>query len=255
MSVTGEPWTFSNMDKPGTWEHTILQAVPELRSLEASLAGFLEEVTLQDSLDSSSSSSVPERVEIKRALGVPRYDPVVDVVRGHPAIFGRKKRLTAVDSVAYRAVVLGAAGIDVEYTCFAQVLALGVVGSQEFLFCRNYACPIALSESRWLACSHPTKAADVAKRRCPLTLRPLVWEPARSEGEKKVRFEDSGSFIAISPACLISKVCIVPDYKRGRGNFLVNDLVHRASDDMFTPTSSSDLCSETLQARVKVTSS
>ena len=61
-----------------------------------------------------------------------------------------------------------------------QVIAVGVVGGTEFVFCRRYACPLALSEEAFLRSENQRGYAtsDYAHVRLddrgfPLTLRPL----------------------------------------------------------------------------------
>ena len=101
--------------------------------------------------------------------------------------------------------------------------------STDFLLIRNYADPL------------DENASD--GRGHPLTMRPLVWQsskrqPVNRKGSKKQKLSlrvgtVAGSYSCISPDTLYHKVCIVPDYKLGpEENFLVNDIVHVASEDL-----------------------
>ena len=56
------------------------------------------------------------------------------------------------------------------------------------------------------------------ERRTPLAMRPLVWRSRDSYGV------ELASTVAM-------RICVVPDYKRGNGNFLINDLAYLAPDD------------------------
>lgn len=107
-------------------------------------------------------------------------------------------------------------------SCVSQVFALGTVSNKDFVFIRNYAAPQDVN--------------DQDDRRCPLTLRPLIWEPtpraAHGSKRKKVN-KTPGSFAAIPIDSILHKVCVVPDYSRNpEQDFLINDLVHTISEDL-----------------------
>lgn len=44
-----------------------------------------------------------------------------------------------------------------------------------------------------------------------------------------------GVYLAVPVEALLQKVCIVPNYKLGGDNFLVNDFVNIASEDLMMP--------------------
>lgn len=118
----------------------------------------------------------------------------------------------------------------------SQVIAVGVANGQEFVFCRRYACPLALSEEALLSLENERgyiagtyARSHLDTRGCPLTLRPLVWEPTPVNARRTL----PGAYVALSPQSLLHKVCIVPDYKLGpNNNFLVNDWVHAIDNDL-----------------------
>jgi hypothetical protein len=98
------------------------------------------------------------------------------------------------------------------------------VGETDFVFVRAYNSTEA------------TSCKDAV--RMPLTLRPLQWErqqarprPAKRPTTLRVNTVP-GVFLAVPVEALLQKVCIVPNYKLGGDNFLVNDLVIIASEEL-----------------------
>jgi hypothetical protein len=64
------------------------------------------------------------------------------------------------------------------------------------------------------------------ERSNPLAMRPLVWRSSTSG-------RSTGSSYGVELASTVAmRICVVPDYKRGEGNFLINDLAYLPSEDM-----------------------
>jgi hypothetical protein len=217
---------------------------------------LLEFVTGQNSAASNvavDDPSLPSQFEVKRVLGLPRVSmlPVADVLHVHPVFFRRQNQYeqgsvpdmaVQLDNVAYLGSGSDRAENEVSDVYYGQVIAMGTIRSNvagvaqvhDFLVIRNYTCPLALSELRLQATSGGprTDVPQLDDRGFPLTMRPLVWEPAEPSTSRgrSVGFAP-GKYSVISPDMLLQQVCIVKDYKRGEGNFLVNDLVHWPSKD------------------------
>lgn len=172
----------------------------------------------------------PDAVEIKSTLGLLRIEGVVDIVRGHPALTDRKSNCLSLCDVSYRGII-EKDGQDIESTFYGQVIAMGTAANVDFVFVRQYASP-----------------AD--GRGYPCTMQPLIWEqlvrvPGTYKGgilrkaetraqhysvdkqcSKRVKVcTVAGAFSALTLDMLLHRVCIVPDFLQGEGNFLVNDLV------------------------------
>jgi hypothetical protein len=192
--------------------------------------------------------------------------PVADVLHVHPVFFGRNSQYeqgavpnmpVQLDNVAYLGSGCDRAINEVSDVYYGQVIAMGTVTSSvdgacqdhDFLFIRNYTCPLALSELRLQATTGGPRTAvpQLDDRGFPLTMRPLVWEPAEPSTSRgrSVGFAP-GKYSVISPDMLLQQVCIVKDYKRGEGNFLVNDLVHWPSKDLLTYTAADAVVSTPL---------
>lgn len=146
----------------------------------------------------------------------PRYDPIIDVLHAHPAIFNRTSNSLALDDVAYKAATADSRGQLVEATYYAQVIAMGAVqvpvaGARQFVFCKGYQCVSSPEEN-------------------PLRMQPLVWEatprPARNKKPKVTTV--LGHFFILDLQALQRQVCIVPNFKMGDGHFFLNPLVHEA---------------------------
>lgn len=117
----------------------------------------------------------------------------------------------------------------------------------DFVFIRKYVCPFALltvtsdhAFKKKLISSYelgkqksPWRAGAAGDSRMPLTLRPLLWErtPKNPARRRKV-ITTEGCWCAIEIDVLLGQVCIVPDFKRGDGCFLVNDLIHPAAEEL-----------------------
>jgi hypothetical protein len=169
-------------------------------------------------------------VEIKATLGLPRYEGVVDVVRGHPQLTNRKGRVW-LDCVAYKREEHDGAGFVLYDTVswYGMVYALGTVTVPNM--CRTDFVVVRCFKS-----TEPRKTARDAAR-LPLTLRPLHWEQplmkrAAAPGTKKPVNTVPGFLLALPIEALTQKVCIVPNYLLGGDNFLVNDLVNIAPDEL-----------------------
>lgn len=201
MSKRGQPLHLANITKPGTKECKWAQAIPALAFLGQALKTLLL------------TRTAPDQVIIKTMLAVPRYAGVVDIVRSHAAFTNRTANCLEPDNIAYQAYDLDRRGNKVYGTWYGQVLALGtVVGSGvNFIFFREY----------------DNGGLDSY---FPLNLRPFKWaQPTRRTGQ--------GSYAAIETDSVLNEVCMVPDYVKNaadgtKGHFLLNDLVHRAPDDM-----------------------
>jgi hypothetical protein len=109
--------------------------------------------------------------------------------------------------VSYSGILELPDGSDLDTVYYGQVVALGTVSGVDFVFVRNY--------------TNPTDG-----RGRPCTMQPLMWETKqKGRGQKKAKVNTMGAtYTALTPDMLLQKVCIVPDYSRGTGNFLVNDL-------------------------------
>jgi hypothetical protein len=210
MSLTGQRYCFANANRSKTWEYKMGCIIPELEHLQLAVASLLS--------SQEPPVEMPRDVEIKATLGLPRVEGIVDIVRGHPAFTNRSSNCMQLQDVSYKGVY-ARGGQDVDCVFYGNVIAMGSAAGIDFVFVRNYSTP---TDSRGKPC----------------TLQPLVWEePARpkSKGQaaqevdkcgKKPRVTTvPGVYTALSLDMLYTKICIVPDYKRGVGNFLVNDLV------------------------------
>ena len=153
----------------------------------------------------------PPQVELKATIGIPKYVGVTDIVRPHPTITGRiwdQRRPKVTDDIKVK--VETSDGFEI---CFAEVHVLctvkarpstGSAYNQDLIFVRWYCSP-------------------EDDRGCPLTMRPLVWEKAPGS--------PAGRFDMIGVMAVVERICVVPDWKAGAGNFLVNELIGQPAED------------------------
>ncbi|WIA35956.1 hypothetical protein OEZ86_004334 [Tetradesmus obliquus] len=208
MSPSGKMFNFANLTDINTWEYKVVDCVPELTHLQSAVTSML------------SSTGTPlgpagtlTSVEIKAALGLPRVEGIVDVVRGHAALTGRMSNCLTINDVCYDTIMVSPDGAEQEQQCYGQVYTLGTAADIDFVFVRCYA--------------NPADVNPKDSRGKPLGFAPLVWEPAAPKAptaKKRVHIVQ-GSYMALTLGMLNIKVCIVPAYKLGGDNYLLNDLI------------------------------
>lgn len=121
----GRVYAFAHMNCPDTWEAQLLEQVLPLSRL-------------QDALQTLTGNDNFLNVEIKRSLGLPRYEGVADIIHSHPAFFDRQVACLRLDDVAYRTIgetVLGGESFEAEDVGYAQVSIYVMSGVQSFKAC------------------------------------------------------------------------------------------------------------------------
>jgi hypothetical protein len=200
MSKDGRIYRFDNaVNNRLSWEYDMSEKIPDLKHLQQAVTDMLSQ--------QETPLPPPTFVEIRATLGLLRTEGITDIVRGHPALTGRTSNCMLLQDVSYKGVQELPDGSDLDTVFYGQVVALGCAAGVEFAYVRNY--------------THPTDG-----RGLPCTMQPLVWETKQKKGgQKKARVNTLGAiYTAITTDTLLQKVCIVRDYSREEGNFLVNDL-------------------------------
>lgn len=121
LSVSKMSFDCSKLQTNGSEESKLADAVPELLHLPAALRTVYGE---------NAATAV---VNIHATLGLPRPDEV----HSHPAFFKRTQYNLALDDVAYQGAVSSSSG-DVLGVYYAQVVAVGSLNANAFVFCRGY---------------------------------------------------------------------------------------------------------------------
>lgn len=211
MSKRGQTLRLANLKKYGATEYDWSAAIPGLDFLGAALGKMLGTPEVP--------AKAPAEVTIKTMLAIPRCAGVVDIVRSHACFTNRKANCLEPDNIAYRGYDVDRMNNRVDGVWYGQLLAMGtVVGSGvDFLFLRDY-------------------DTNVEDGYFPLNLRPLTWAQPHRAGRGNATVVQ-GAYVAIEPSMVLHEVCIVPDFVKNAplkdpSYFLLNDLVHRASDDM-----------------------
>lgn len=109
---SGRKFSFSSMLLPGTWEYKLHEDIPALTYLQGALQQFL------------GTKEPPSMIEVKRSLGLPRYEGVVDIIHTHKAFFDRKVACQKLDDVAYNSLggcTIGGVTYEASDVCYAQV--------------------------------------------------------------------------------------------------------------------------------------
>ena len=159
------------------------------------------------------------QITIKPGIGVPVTEGVADIIRSHHAFFARQ------NATLHDISILGCEEKGApQHVLYGQVLTVEEAAGER----GSGGICMDLVLVRWYESPEDSY-------RCPLGMRPLAWQEVYNADQKIATTGDKLGppvYGLVDVQSVMARLCVVRDYARKNGHFLINDLIRWMPEEL-----------------------